>query len=99
MTARELAAEVLRRGREEHVFASDALEELIADSPQERRLATQLAYGTTRRVATLDAILRPFVRQPLFQLEPEVLDVLRLGAYQLVLLDGIPPHAAVHETV
>jgi 16S rRNA (cytosine967-C5)-methyltransferase len=99
MTARELAAEVLRRGREEHVFASDALEALIADSPQERRLATQLAYGTTRRVATLDAILRPFVRQPLFQLEPEVLDVLRLGAYQLVLLDGIPPHAAVHETV
>ncbi|MFO0936733.1 MAG: 16S rRNA (cytosine(967)-C(5))-methyltransferase RsmB [Gemmataceae bacterium] len=99
MTAREWAAEVLRRGREEHVYAADAFEDASGLSPQDRRLAQTLAFGTIRRRATLDAILRPYVQRPLFQLEPEVQDVLRLGAYQLAIMGGIPPHAAVHETV
>lgn len=99
MTARELAAEVLRRGREEHVFASDALDDVSNVSPQDRRLATQLTLGTIRRQATLDALIRPFLQRPLDQIEPEVKDVLRLGTYQLALMGGIPPHAAVHESV
>jgi 16S rRNA (cytosine967-C5)-methyltransferase len=99
MTARELAAEVLRRGREEHVFASDALDDVSNVSPQDRRLATQLTLGTIRRQATLDALIRPFLQRPLDQVEPEVRDVLRLGTYQLALMGGIPPHAAVHESV
>jgi 16S rRNA (cytosine967-C5)-methyltransferase len=99
MTARELAAEVLRRGREEHVFASDALDDVSNVSPQDRRLATQLTLGTIRRQATLDALIRPFLQRPLDQVEPEIKDVLRLGTYQLALMGGIPPHAAVHESV
>lgn len=100
--ARELAFVVLCRGIEDTEFAAQRLEQAAADqvvSAADRRLATELIYGTIRRLATLDAILKPFVRRGQQQVEPELWMILRLGAYQLVLLDGIPPHAAVHESV
>lgn len=99
MTAREFAVEALRRVREEHTFAAEAFEEADSLSPLDRRLAMTLAFGAIRRRATLDQLLRPFVNRPVETLDPPVRDVLHLGAFQLVLLDGIPPHAAVHEAV
>lgn len=100
--ARELAFVVLCRGIEEIEFASKRLEQAAADqvvSPQDRRLAMELIYGTIRRQATLDAIIQPFVRRGQADVETDLWMILRLGVYQLVLLDGIPPHAALNETV
>jgi 16S rRNA (cytosine967-C5)-methyltransferase len=68
-------------------------------SAADRRLATHLAYGVLRRRATLHALLAPLVNRPLTQVEPWLLDALCLGAYQLLLLTQVPPHAALHETV
>lgn len=101
-TARELAFVVLCRGIEEIEFASKRLEQAAADqvvSPADRRLAMELIYGVIRRQATLDAIIKPFVRRGQADVEPDLWMILRIGAYQLVLLDGIPPHAALNETV
>ena len=100
--ARELAFVVLCSGGEDTDFAAQRLEQAAADqvvSPADRRLATELIYGVIRRATTLDTILKSYVRRGQQQVEPELWMILRLGAYQLVLLDGIPPHAAVHETV
>lgn len=101
-TARELAFAVLRGGIDDTEFAARRLEQAAADqavSPADRRFATELIYGTIRRFATLDAILKQFVRRGQQQVEPDLWMILRLGTYQLVLLDGVPAHAAVHETV
>ncbi len=68
-------------------------------SPQDRRFVTQLVFGVIRRKATLDALLRPFVTRPFHTVEPAVVDVLRLGAFQLAFLTHVPKHAAVFETV
>src|SRR5438105_566044 len=72
---------------------------------RERRLAgrdaafaTELAYGTLRAQGQLDTVLQACVDRPLAQVDPPVLDVLRLGAYQL-LRTRIPSHAAVSATV
>jgi 16S rRNA (cytosine967-C5)-methyltransferase len=65
----------------------------------ERRLATELVYGIARRRATLDALIAPFVARPREKIEDGLWRLLQLGAYQLVLLSGVPPHAAVSETV
>ena len=46
--------------------------------------ATQLAYGTLRAQGTLDAVLPGWSTRPLAELDPRVLDLLRLGAYQLL---------------
>lgn len=61
-------------------------------------LATELGYGTVRWQGTLDAILARCLDRPASELDPPVLDVLRLGAYQ-VLHTRIPSYAAVAATV
>jgi 16S rRNA (cytosine967-C5)-methyltransferase len=67
--------------------------------PRERAFAQQLAYGTVQRMRTLDHALTAASSRPLGQVEPALLDALRLGAYQLLYLDGVPDHAAVEQTV
>ncbi len=60
--------------------------------------ATELAYGTLRLVGRYDAVLALAVDRPLDRLDPEVLDLARLGVHQLLGM-RVPPHAAVSETV
>jgi 16S rRNA (cytosine967-C5)-methyltransferase len=101
-TSREAAFVALEEYRNSGTWLSDVLDRLFRTAslpPRERGLATELACGVIRRLATLDAILRKLVARPLDQVEPPLLTILRLGVYQIALLDGVPPHASVHETV
>jgi 16S rRNA (cytosine967-C5)-methyltransferase len=59
----------------------------------------ELAYGTLRLRGRLDFLLGSFVRGPLEKLEPDVLDVPRLGAYQLIEMGSVPEYAAVSQSV
>ncbi len=68
-------------------------------APRDAALATELVNGTLRWRARLDWVLGRFVRAGLDTVNPWVLNVLRLGAYQILFLDRIPPHAAVDESV
>src|SRR5215204_1044251 len=61
-------------------------------------LATELVYGTLRGKGTYDAILGVNLDRTLEELDPPVLDSLRIGTHQL-LATRIPPHAAVSTTV
>ena len=65
----------------------------------ERSLFTILVYGVTERRITLDFRLSPCVTGGVGRLSPEVLTVLRLGAYQTLYLDRVPDSAAVNESV
>jgi 16S rRNA (cytosine967-C5)-methyltransferase len=60
--------------------------------------ATELTYGTLRHRGTLDAVLAACSSRPLAEVDPRVLDVLRIGAYQLLRM-RVPAHAAVSATV
>jgi 16S rRNA (cytosine967-C5)-methyltransferase len=64
----------------------------------DRELATELAYGTLRRLLPIDHALGPFLNKPLPSAPPRARAALRVGAYQL-LYTRIPDHAAVTETV
>ena len=61
----------------------------------DRRFVTELVYGTTRMRRACDSVIDRFVTSPP---DDATRSVLRLGAYQLVFA-GVPPHAAVGETV
>jgi len=67
--------------------------------PRDRRFARELVYGTLRRRAWLDALFQDRVRGGLGRLEDDVLDLLRLGAYQLRYMRSVPPYAAIGQTV
>ncbi|HXJ62506.1 MAG TPA: 16S rRNA (cytosine(967)-C(5))-methyltransferase RsmB [Actinomycetota bacterium] len=99
--SRAVAFGVIRRVTEEGAFSTLAMASALDRSHLEgrdRALATELGYGTLRRLRSLDWALGPRVNRPLERVTPRALALLRLGAYQ-VLFTRIPPHAAVGETV
>ena len=99
--ARLVAFDVLKAVREQDAYANLVLPGLLKErglSGRDAAFATELAYGTLRAQGQLDVVLQACVDRPLDQVDRPVLDVLRLGAYQL-LRTRIPSHAAVSATV
>jgi 16S rRNA (cytosine967-C5)-methyltransferase len=98
--ARRAAFEVVRRVFEDDAYADRALRTAAAGlDPRDRALAQRLAYGTVQRVRTIDHALETLGRRPVRKLDPPVRAALRLGAYQLGWLEGVPRYAAVNESV
>ncbi len=66
---------------------------------RDRALATDLATGTLRWQAELDYLISHFAKRPIEKLDFDVLQILRLAAYQLLHLDRVPAAAAVNDAV
>ena len=98
--ARDAALDILLRV-EQGGFASELLhsERLDRLSPQDRGLATELVMGVLRWRGRLDVAIKDLSSQKLSKLDPEVLESLRLAAYQIGFLEKIPAHAAVNDAV
>ena len=93
--ARECAFAVITRVFEQGAYADRALHgEAAGLAARDRQLAMALAYGTVQRKRTLDHILGALCARPLRALEGPVLAALRLGCFQLLLMDGVAEHAA-----
>jgi 16S rRNA (cytosine967-C5)-methyltransferase len=100
--ARAVAFAVLGRVFEDGAWADRALvgeARRAALEPRDRALATQLAYGTIQRAATLDHLIGVLAGRSPSKLDPAVRLALRLGLYQLAYLERVPDHAAVTESV
>ncbi|MGH7509619.1 MAG: 16S rRNA (cytosine(967)-C(5))-methyltransferase RsmB [Gemmatimonadales bacterium] len=77
-----------------------ALDRGVGELPEpDRRLAHELAAGVLRQRSVLDERLAPLVPRGWASVDPEVQDILRLGAYQLTELARVPAHAAVDTSV
>ena len=66
---------------------------------RDRRWVRELVYGMLRRRARLDAHLDARVRGGLVRLDADLLDLLRLGAAQLLQMESVPAYAAIAQTV
>jgi 16S rRNA (cytosine967-C5)-methyltransferase len=100
VTARSVAHAVVRRVFEEDAYADRAFRSAAEGlGARDRAFAMQLAYGTVQRVRTLDHAIETLGRRPVRKLDPPVRAALRIGAYQLAYMDGVPAHAAVDESV
>ena len=69
------------------------------EDERDRALATDLVTGTLRWQRQLDHLITEFSSSPASKLDFEVLQILRLGAYQLIHLDRVPAAAAVNDAV
>lgn len=99
--ARLVAYDVLAAVREDEAYANLLLPVRIRRAGLSRTdagFATELTYGTLRRQGTYDRIIELAAGRPTSAIDPAVLDVLRLGAHQL-LATRVPTHAAVNEQV
>ncbi|ASU79369.1 methyltransferase [Actinopolyspora erythraea] len=99
--ARTVALETLRAVRERDAYANLVLPGLLRQyrvSGRDAALATELAYGASRARGLLDAVIAECSDRALDEVDPLLLDALRLGTYQ-ILRTRIPGHAAVAATV
>ncbi len=99
---RRLATRVVSRVLDEGAYSHIALDQALtgaADMPErDRRLATELVYGTLTWKRQIDAILAPNVKRGLERLDAPLRAILRVAVYQLGWL-RVPDHAAVNEAV
>lgn len=97
-SARQVAFDALKRIDADGAYANLVLGAMLERSglaEHDRRFVTELVYGTTRMRRACDALIDRFVASPP---DASTRTLLRLGAYQLEFA-GVPPHAAVGETV
>ena len=99
--ARRAAFDVLRAVSERDAYANLALPALLSErgiTGRDAAFATELTYGTCRSRGTLDAVIAAAASRPIDQIDSVLLNLLRLGAYQL-LRTNVATHAAVSTTV
>ena len=99
MNARQAALEALTRCRRDGAWSGDTLDAIIKSTALDRRdaaLASRLCLGVLQNDRLCDFYIGCYHAG---KLEPTVRDILRLGIYQLLFLDRVPPRAAVSETV
>jgi 16S rRNA (cytosine967-C5)-methyltransferase len=97
---RVVAAKVLLDVETRDITLANALEPRRGDvAPADRGLLVELTTGVMRWRNALDAVIASASRRSVKTIEPEVLAVLRLGAYQLRYLDRVPDHASIDSSV
>ena len=99
--ARQAAFDVLRAVSERDSYANLALPALLRErgiTGRDAAFATELTYGTCRTRGLLDAVIGRAAGRPPERIDPVLLDLLRLGTYQL-LRTRVNAHAAVSTTV
>lgn len=68
-------------------------------SLQDKKFSSALFYGVIERKITLDHIISNYSSKPVEKLDKAVLQILRIGIYQLLYMDSVPESAAVNESV
>lgn len=102
MDAREVAMLTLNACQRQGGWSDGVLKKQLAAAGLDHRdaaLATQLCFGVLQNQLLLDFYLAKFSNIPLKRMEGRVVQVLRLGAYQMLFLDKIPHSAAVNRAV
>ena len=102
MTARQLAFSLLQKAETNDQFLNLALDHALSVSSlsdADRALCATLVYGVTEKRLTLDYTISHLSNRPNDTLDLPVRTALRMGLYQLIYLDRIPPHAAINESV
>jgi 16S rRNA (cytosine967-C5)-methyltransferase len=97
--ARTAAAEILADLRGGDLLDSSFERRTVRLDPRDRRWTRELVYGMLRRRNWLDAVLAERVSGGLARLDVDVIDLLRLGAYQLLAMGSVPAYAAIGQTV
>ena len=101
---RKLALEALYKIDKKESYSNIVLDELLNKnrnvlSNKDINFISELVYGVTTWKLTLDTIIQKYSKIKIKKISPWVINILRMGAYQIVFLDKVPKSAAVNESV
>lgn len=102
MNLRKLALDVLDKHEKNGQYSNIAVDNTISREGldgKDGRLFAALVYGVIERRITLDFIIDALSSLPPSKIERTTRNILRMGLYQLIYMDRIPPHAAINESV
>lgn len=102
MTARQLAVRVLYEIDKNGAYTGIELKKQLSSSelsPVDKAFATELVYGVVKNRTRIDYIISKYSKQKLKKISEWILNILRIGVYQLIFLDKVPQSAAVNESV
>lgn len=102
MDAREISLKIINDVINNQAYANIALARELNRhkvSEQDRRFITELVYGTVKAGATLDWIIGHYVTRSLHKVAPVILNILRMGMYQIFFLSKVPVSAACNQAV
>ncbi|ACB84920.1 16S rRNA (cytosine(967)-C(5))-methyltransferase RsmB [Natranaerobius thermophilus] len=101
-SSRELAFVAYTRIIQDQAYSNLVLNQLLGKTDllaQDKALASRITYGTLQWQGLIDYYLKTLSHRPLSKLSNKALFLLRMGAYQILFLDRVPPSASVNETV
>ena len=101
-TARTAALRVLVSCRTNGAWADAALKAQLSRDElpgPDAALCSRIVYGVLQNQLLLDFYIGAYCTQKPDHLQPPLLDILRIGAYQILFLDKVPDSAAVNESV
>lgn len=102
MTAREAALKALYNIEKSEAYTNSALKTALGQddfSAQDKGLITEIIYGVISNKTALDFIISKFSKIKIKKMTPWVLNILRMGIYQIYYMDKIPANAACNESV
>jgi 16S rRNA (cytosine967-C5)-methyltransferase len=97
-SARAVAAEVLNRCNPERNYAGTILDELRHQTEQSQR-ATDLVFGTLRNRTAIDTAIATFSGRPVKRIQGKLLNIIRIGTYELIFCASTEQYAIVNEAV
>ncbi|MDF2566662.1 MAG: ribosomal small subunit methyltransferase RsmB [Oscillospiraceae bacterium] len=101
-TTREIVLGALNKMDEDKAYSNLTIDKLLSESDlslQDRSFSSALFYGILERKLTLDYCIQKYSKIPLKKISHDVLNVLRMGIYQIVFMQSVPDSAAVNESV
>jgi len=98
LSARAVAAEVLRQFDPKHAYAGPILNRLLNRTDEKQR-ATDLVFGTIRNLRAIDAVITECSGRRIERISKTLLAVIRVGVYELVYSPASPPYSIVNEAV
>lgn len=99
---RDLAVQVVYLVDQEAAYAGAAWSQAVSQltmEPRERRFGMEIAFGSIRRMRTIDWMIQKASGRPIEGIDPIARAVLRTAVYQISFMGGVPVHAAVSEGV
>jgi 16S rRNA (cytosine967-C5)-methyltransferase len=95
-TARTIAIEVLNQFDPERNYAGPILDKLLHRTDQRQR-ATDLVFGTIRNRLAIDTVIAELARCPVERVPVKLLNILRIGAYELIYSPATGEYSVVNE--
>ena len=95
-TALKILEDVLTDGKYSNLELVSGLDKL---EEKDRALATNIIYGVLQNKMRLDYIIAAYSKMPVKKISSDIMNILRMGIYQALFMDKIPPYAITNESI